>query len=311
MKSVQMSSYGHANVLSYAEQAIPEPKSRDVLVKVHAVAVNPFDIKLMEGMYKENIPQKFPLTIGGDFAGEVIGTGERVRTLSSGMKVFGSALAFTGASGALAEYVTVNEEKVAPMPPFLKYDTAASFITPGCAAQQAVNWNMNVKPGEKVLIHGGAGAVGAIAIQICHNIGAQVAVTVSNDDIPYMKELGVDLIINYHLQPFENVVHEFDAVLDTQGGEVLARSCQVLKPGGIVVSLVSVPDPELLSRYKIRGMFQNTVISTDTLKTLGFLIEENIIRPYDIIKVPFDQCIEAIDSKIRGNIPGKIVIKLS
>ena len=125
-----------------------------------------------------------------------------------------------------------------------------------------------------------------------------------------MKSLGVDLIINYHLQNFETLIHHYDAVMDTQGGEILAHSYQVLKPGGTIVSLVTRPDPNLLLHYQIHGAQQITEISTNTLNTVRFLVEESIfkLRPCQII--PFDDAIMAIDEKLKGINNNKIVIKI-
>lgn len=311
MKCIQMINYGHADILAFKEVSIPQIKSKELLIRVKAVGINPFDLKLMSGMFRSEIAQELPVVIGSDFSGEIVEIGDRVSLFKKGTKVYGSGVAFAGGSGSMAEYLRVSEEKVGLMPDNVNYATAAAIVTPGCAAQQAVNRFLNVKPGQKILIHGGAGAVGQLATQLCVNIGAEVAVTVGDKEIAFMKELGADLIINYKLQPFEQLVHQFDGVLDTQGGEVLARSYQVLKPGGILVSLVAKPDPAMLERYHIHGNFQSTEITTKTLNTLSFLIEEKILRPQKPQIVPFNQAINVINEKMMGTNSNKIVIQIA
>ncbi|MEG1615686.1 MAG: NADP-dependent oxidoreductase [Bacteroidales bacterium] len=311
MKSLQMNAYGRTETLSFSEIPVPVLSPGDILVKVAAVGINPFDIKLLTGEFRNEIPQQLPVTIGSDFAGEVMETGSQVTHFQKGMKVYGSGISIAGGSGALAEFLRVKGGKISVMPDNTSYIEAAAFVTPGCTAQQAVSWNLNVKPGQKILIIGGAGAVGSLATQMCLNIGAHVAVTVGNEDIPYMKELGVDLIINYHLQPFENLIHDYDGVLDTQGGETLLKCFGVLKPGGTLVSLVSKPSEELCREYGVKGVYQMTEINTRSLNTLNFLIEEKILKPHHIVEVPFNEAIAAIDHKLKGNFPGKVVITMN
>ncbi|MEG1586130.1 MAG: NADP-dependent oxidoreductase [Bacteroidales bacterium] len=310
MISIEMTTYGHAEVLSFKEAPVPQIKSKDLLVRVKAVGINPFDLKLLAGNFQSDIKQQMPVIIGGDFSGEVIEIGERVGLFKRGMKVYGSGIAFTGGSGSMAEYLRVNEEKVAMMPENIDYATAAAIVTPACAAQQAISRNLGVKPGQKILIHGAGGAVGELAAQLCLNIGAEVAVTVGSKDILYMKELGADLIINYQVHPFENLIHDFDGVLDTQGGEVLEKSYQVLKKRGKLVSLVQQPDQKMLEKYHLNGMFQSTEITTKMLNIVSFLIEERILRPRTPVIIPFRQAIEAIKDKFENNQTKKIVIRM-
>ncbi|MEG0949146.1 MAG: NADP-dependent oxidoreductase [Bacteroidales bacterium] len=311
MKCIQMTKYGIADILTFKEVSMPEINTKEVLIKVNSVGINPFDLKIMSGMFQSEINQKLPAVIGSDFSGEIIAIGERVGLFKKGMKVYGSGITFAGGSGSLAEYLRVNEDKVGKMPDNIDFASAAAIVTPGCTAQQAVNNHLEVKPGQKILIHGAGGGVGSLAVQLCVNIGAQVAVTVSAEDVAYMKELGADLIINYHKQPFEHLVRDFDGVLDTQGGEILQRSYEVIRPGGRIVSLVAKPDPAILAKYHIIGIQQSTEITTKALNILTFLIEEKILKPRDPEIIPFQNAINAIMDKMNGRNKHKIVIQIA
>lgn len=310
MKSLQMIRYGHAETLVFKDLPTPTPQPDQVLVKVHYTALNPFDLKLISGMFEKDIPQQLPVTLGGDFSGEIVETGEKAIHFQKGDRVYGSGFSFAGGTGSMAEYVCVAEDKIARIPENCTFAQAAAIVTPGCAAQQAINRYLQVKPGQKILIQGGGGNVGSLATELALHIGAEVAVTVGPDDINRMKELGVDLIINYQLQPFEGIVHEFDGVLDTVGGDVLSRCYQTLKPGGTLVSLIETPDQALCRHFGIHGVFQSTQITTQTLTTLSFLLEEKIIHPLCFIEEKFQNAIEVYNRKFTHQNKDKIVFEI-
>ena len=310
MKAIQMKCYGHSDVLSFESIDIPKAGPLDLLIKVHAIGINPVDLKFLNGKFSGAHNPNFPITFGSDFAGEIVEKGYLVENLKKGDKVYGSGFVFSGGTGALAQYIRVNHNNISLIPEGLDYVVAASVVTSGCTAQEAVNINLNIKPNQKVLIHGAGGSVGYLATQLALSIGAEVAVTVSDKDIELMKGLGVDLIINYQIQNFEDIIKDYDAVLDTQGGSVLKKSYNAIRPGGKIVSLVEQPDKNELLRKRATGSHQHTLINTIRLNTLSFLIEEKIItprRPYSDI---FNNAIVAIDNKLNINNPKKLVITI-
>lgn len=311
MKCVQMINYGLTDSLSFHEIPMPEITGKDLLVCVHAVGINPIDLKFIKGRYINDSEQQMPVVIGGDFSGEIVAVGERVSIFRKGMQVYGNGFAFGGGSGSLAQYLKVNEERVALKPENLNYESAAAVVTPGCTAHLAVNKILDVKPSEKILITGAGGAIGWHAVQLCVNIGAEVAVTVNQNDIPIMKELGADLMINAQKQAFENIIHDYDAVFDIQGGNVLERCYKALKPEGRIVSLTEKPDPDQLKYHNIGGIQLIPEINTRALDTLRFLFEENILSPCIPQIVPFSQSIKAIEEKISKNNKHKIVIQIT
>ena len=308
MKAIQMRAYGHSDVLSFESIGIPSIGPDELLIKVHAIGINPFDLKLLSGKFIDDFDINMPVTFGSDFAGEIVETGYKITNFHRGDKVYGTGSVLKGGSGALSQYMKVRENNISRMPDNIDYALAASIVTPGCTAQEAINVNINVKPQKKILIHGAAGSVGYLAAQLSLSIGAEVAVTVGERDISIMKDLGIDLIINYKLQRFEDIVRNYDAVLDTVGGDVLARSYQVIRPGGKIVSLVEEPDIAELTKYRITGLYQKTTINTLRLNTLSFLIEEKILTPRMPDIEIFNNAIVAIESKIAEGTKGKLVV---
>ncbi len=308
MKAILMRGYGYSDVLSFESIAVPSIEKNELLIKVHAIGINSYDLNLLSGKFVKDIDVNIPFIFGSDFAGEIIETGYEVTEFRRGDKVYGSGSVLKGGSGALSQYIKVKKNNVSRMPDDTDYIMAASVVTAGCTAQEAINVNINLKPGKKILIHGAGGSVGFLAAQLALSIGAEVAVTVGEKDIKRMKNLGVDLIINYHLQNFEDIIQKYDAVLDTQGGEVLERSYQVLKPGGVLVSLISKPDESELTRNRITGIYQKTTINTLRLNTLSFLIEEKIFVPRLPDTEIFNNAIVAIENKIADGTKGKLVV---
>ena len=310
MQSIILAGYGNENSITYKETDIPYCGNDDIIVKPHAVSVNPLDLKLISGKYKDRFNVDTPYTLCGDFAGTVYKTGANVKDLGVGDKVFGTAHAYLGNSGALAEFARVKREYVSLIPYNLDFYKAAAIVTPGCTAQQAVSKFMKVKPRQKVLIHGGCGAIGSIAIDLCRSIGAEIAVTVSGTCIEKMKHKEIDLIMNYELIDFEHMISDFDAVLDTVGGDVMIKSYSVLKPGGIIVSLVDTPDGKSLANHNIKGLRMSAIINTQTIDTVKFLVEEHIIKAPEFTITSFPMAKNALIQLYNRAIKEKIVINM-
>ena len=182
---------------------------------------------------------QFPSTLGMDFSGVIKQVGEGVPSdFKQGIEVYGQAGVTSGGSGAFAELALANAESIAHKPKRLSHVEAAALPLVGVSAWHALVENIGLSSGQKILIHGGAGGIGSIAIQLAKNLGAHVATTVSTDDKQFVHELGADEVIDYKTQTFEDLIHDYDAVFDTVGGETYTRSFRVLRKDGIIVSML-------------------------------------------------------------------------
>lgn len=310
MKAAQINEYGGKEVLRTVEDAPkPVPNPGQVLVEVHAAAVNPFDYKVREGYMKEMIPLSFPATLGGDLAGVVAELGEGVETVNVGDEVFGQANA-AGGQGSYAEFTLVKAESVSPKPKTTDFITAAALPLAGVSAIQALIDHMNLQSGQKILIHGGAGGIGSFAIQVAKYLGAYVATTAGPADSTYVKNLGADEVIDYTSQAFEDVLENLDAVFDTVGGETAIKSYQVVKPGGTLVSTVAPPDEALMEQYGVKAIIQSTKVNRERLTKLAELVDQGAIK-VNVDKVfPLDEAAEALAYIQDGNHKGKVVLRV-
>src|ERR671914_1360594 len=205
-----------------------------VLVRVKAAGVNHSDWKLREGFFKQMAPLQFPATLGMDFSGVVEKVGEGVASdLKQGEEVYGQAGVLAGGSGTFAGMASAKVDKIAHKPKTLSHEQSAGLPTVGVSAWQALIETMELGKGQKILIHGGAGGIGSISIQLANHLGAHVATTVSTDDTEFVKDLGASELVDYKTQKFEDVLsHDYDAAFDTVGGETYTRSFKILKRGG-------------------------------------------------------------------------------
>lgn len=311
MKAAQINTYGGPEVI-HVNPDVPAPplKQGQILAEVYSAGINPFDGKLHAGLYKANIPLTFPVTLGGDFSGIVKVVGPDVTGFSPGDEVYGTALIAGGGSGAIAEYAAANTKNIALKPKSASFDEAGALPLVGSSSVQALEEHIKLQKGQKILIHGGAGGIGHIAIQLAKAIGAYVAVTVSHDDASFVKKLGVDKIIDYKSQKFEEHLMDFDAVYDTIGGETTTKSFMVLKKGGILVSMLGQPDQELADKYGVTPVGQGTKTSTAHLKRLAELVDSGKIK-VNIDKIyPLDRVREAFTYQEKTHPRGKIIIKI-
>src|SRR5581483_8012429 len=231
MKAIQIKKFG-SDAIELVDTKKPSPGKGQVLVKVFASSVNPFDIKLTQGA----VPKlHLPYTLGGDIAGVVAELGEGVENFQVGNKVYGSALALAGATGGYAEYAAAPAEMLAVMPRHADFTQAAASVLVGVSAVQALYEHMHLTSGQKILIDGGAGGIGSAAVQIAKHLGAVVVATATGDGINYVTELGVDQVIDYQTQDFTKAVSDCDAVFDTVGGQTFEQSFGVIKKGGVIV----------------------------------------------------------------------------
>jgi alcohol dehydrogenase len=231
MRSAQITRYGNTSeVIEIRQTSTPNLFAEKVLVEVKAAGINPVDWKIREGYMQQMIHLQFPSTLGLDFSGVIKQVGEDVSSdFSQDDEVYGQAGVPSGGSGAFSEMALASATSIAHKPKTLDYAEAAALPLVGISAWQALVEHIALSNGQKILIHGGAGGIGSIAIQLAKNIGAHVATTVSTDDKQFVRELGADEIIDYKTQTFEDVVHDYDSVFDTVGGETYTRSFKVLR----------------------------------------------------------------------------------
>ena len=310
MKAVRIHNYGGSDVLTYEDAPRPEPLADQVLVRVRAASVSPIDWKMREGYLQQWIPLAMPAILGRDLAGDVVAVGSDVTNFQVGDAVFGMANMSTGSQ---AEYVAVPEAEVAAKPGSLEYEVAAAIPNSGLAAWQTLVETGELQAGQRVLIHGAAGGVGTLAVQIAKMIGAYVIGTASGANGEFVRNLGADEVIDYHTTRFEDVVQDVDLVLDTIGGDTQERSWGVLKPGGMLVTLVGLT-PEAAEIAAAGGIRSNMVSArTDPthLRRIAELIEAGQIRPVLNTVLPLAEARTGYDMNQGGHTRGKIILRVS
>ncbi len=288
----------------------PSAVKGKVIVEVYASAVNPFDIKVREGLVREMAELIFPAILGGDLAGVIVEIGEGVSGFEVGQEVYGVAGALSG-HGAFAEYTAVAATQLAQKPTSLDFTAAAALPMVGASAYMALIETMGLQPSQKILIHGGAGGIGSVAIQIAKSIGAYVATTVSSKDTDFVKSLGADEVIDYTSQDFSKIIKDYDAVYDVIGGETNAKSYQVLKGGGKLVSMVAPVDEELAARYGITYSSQSTKATTERLTKVAELVDAGKLSVQVDKIFSLDQVAEAMERLKTGHPQGKVVIQIT
>ena len=314
------------------EAEVPEPTvgDRDVLVRVGAAGVNQLDEKIRDGEFKTILPYKTPLALGHDVAGTVIRTGSRVQGFTPGDQVF--ARPRDGRIGTFAERIAIDETDLALAPETISPVEAASLPLVALTAWQALVVKGNVKPGQKVLVHAGAGGVGSITIQLAKHLGATVATTASGKNADFVRDLGADVVVDYRTQDFEAELSGYDLVLDSLGGENLAKSLRVLRPGGKAIGISGPPDPAFAKAAglnpvlrlaiaalsgKIRRQakklgvsyeFLFMAASGDQLRQIAALVDDGVLRPVVGKTFSFDQTPQALAALTQGGVRGKAVI---
>jgi NADPH:quinone reductase-like Zn-dependent oxidoreductase len=307
MKVVVAHEYGAPEVLKVEEAPRPEPKEDEALVRVIASSVNPADPLTLSGKYAREFGTQLPLIPGYDIAGVVEKTGANVTKLKVGDAVYG----YPTFGGGWAEYVTVKEWEVAAKPKSLNFVEAAAVPMGALTAWQALVDVAKLQPGQTILIHGGSGGVGSFAVQIAKARGARVIATASTANQDILKQLGADVAVDYTKTKFEDVARDVDAVLDPVGKETLARSYDVVKKGGIVMSLVARPDPVELKKHGIRGAGISVHPDADDLTEIAHLIDQGKIKPSVTQVLPLSEAIAAQRQAATHHTRGKVVLRIA
>ncbi|GAA4400091.1 NADP-dependent oxidoreductase [Fodinibacter luteus] len=328
MKAFTVARYG-PDALHLSDVPVPAVGPRDVLVEVRAAGINPLDKMVRNGEFKQLLKYKPPFVLGHDVAGVVTRVGADVRGFTVGDEVYARPRDLR--IGTFAELIAIDHDDVALKPRSLSFAEAGAVPLVALAAWQALVDVAHVEPGQKVLVHAGAGGLGSTVVQVAKHLGAHVATTAHTNDQDKVRELGADEVIDYTRQDFADVLSGYDVVLDSLGGPTLEKSLTVLSPGGLAISVVGPPDPAFarqlghpvlapvmaaLSRkvrkqarkLGVRYTFFFMHADGAQLKTLAALYDDGTLGPVLDRTFDFDQTLEAMAYVEGGKAHGKVVV---
>lgn len=306
MKAALLQAYGAPASATLEEMAPPLIGDHDVLVRVVAASINPLDVKLTTGQVVDYFPLHFPYVLGTDIAGIIERVGIAVSAWRPGDRVIGRADPVKG--GAFAGFAALPESHVAPAPTNLPLDEAAGLPTAAGTAWQALFETADLKRGQTVLVHAGAGGVGSCAIQLARQAGARVIATASGDNLALLRELGADQVIDYRRVDFAAGLQGVDVVLDSVGGETQHRSFDVLRPGGRLISIVAPPDETRARQYDVAAAFVFHQTDRARLNRIAELCEAGKLKPLIDRKLPLDEAAAALAYVATGRARGKVLL---
>lgn len=332
MKAFLIKKYDKKAKLLLEEVATPAIKDDEVLLEIHASGLNLLDSKIRSGEFKLILPYKFPLILGHDAAGIITQVGKNVKHFKVGDHVYARPSDFH--IGTFAQYIAINENDVALKPKNISMEEAASVPLVALTAWQALVEIGNLKKGQKVFIQAGSGGVGTIAIQLAKHLGATVATTASEKSFDMLRDLGADVLIDYKKQDFENVLKDYDLVLNSQDTDTLKKSLNVLKPGGKLISISGPPTPDFAKSIgapwyikmilslissgvrrkaeKLGVEYSFLFMRADgkQLHEITQLIESGVIKPVVDKVFEFDKINEALEYVESGRAKGKVVVNI-
>jgi NADPH:quinone reductase-like Zn-dependent oxidoreductase len=306
MRVITQQEFGGPEVLTIVEAPAPQPRPTEVLVRVKAIGLNPLEGRVRAGEFAVLGPP--PFILGWDVSGVV----EEALTgrFKPGDEVFGMPL-FPRPANAYAELVAAPALHLALKPPSLSHVEASALPVVGLTAWQGLVDLGGVTEGDRVLIHGGGGGVGHVAIQIAKALGAQVLTTASGSKREFVEGLGADEVIDYTAVDFADVVRDVDLVFDTLGGDTAERSLEVLRPGGHLVTAAADGDVELVAAFERAGMrFSGVAVDPDPVALRGLvdLVERGKLRVHVQETIPFDRVVDAHRLLDAGHLQGKLVL---
>jgi NADPH:quinone reductase-like Zn-dependent oxidoreductase len=306
MMAWRLHAFGPPEVMTFERIPRPEPGPGEVLVKVEAAGVGPWDGWIRAG--KSALPQPLPLTLGSDLSGEIVAMGVGVSGLRVGDHVYG--VTNPRFVGAYAEYALASAEMVSNKPTSLSHVEAASVPVVAITAWQALFDHAHLKAGQTVVIHGAAGNVGSYAVQLGRDARVRTIATAATDDISFVRDLGANTAIDYRTQRFEEKVRDADAVIDLVGGETQNRSFQVLRRGGKLISAVSNPDQKLAERHGVEASFFLVNVTKQNLAEIARLVDGGKLRTKVGAVLPLAEAREAhlMLERVRPQPKGKIVL---
>jgi NADPH:quinone reductase-like Zn-dependent oxidoreductase len=307
MKAVRIHQYGGPEVLRYEDAPRPIPAPRDVLIRVHAAAINPVDWKVRQGYLRERVKHSLPLILGWDVSGMVeIAPG--VSRFKIGDEVYSRP--DLARDGSYAEFIAVRESEIAFKPTSMDHIHAAAIPLAGITAWASLIDTAKISSSHRVLIHGAAGGVGHFAVQLARWKGAYVIATASARNHDLVQQLGANEVIDYQTVKFEDVARDVDVVLDTIGGDTQQRSWKVLKQGGILVSIVSPPSASTAREYGVRHAFVFIEPDPAVLAEMAKLVDAGKLRAVVETVLPLAEARRGQEISQSGHARGKIVLRV-
>jgi len=330
MRAATIHAYGGPEVLRIEDIAPPAVGRRDVLIDVHAASVNPVDVKLRSGVQRAVVRYRLPVVLGLDLSGVVVAVGTDVTRFAPGDEVFASPT--HRRQGTYAELVAVDEAELAHKPARLSHVEAASLPLVGETAWQCLITAAKLAPGERVFIQAGSGGVGTFAIQLAKHVGATVATTCSTRNVELVQRLGADIVVDYTCERYDDILHDYDVVLDSLGGRDAYRARRLLRRGGRLVSIASGL-PDAVAR---RGAYLGTALTAcrlawfamtsrwlgksaslvirkpdgGQLARIAALVDAGAIQPVVSQTFPLEEVAAAHRALETGRTRGKIVLAL-
>lgn len=306
MKAAVIRRFGGIDAIEIEDLPVPQPKAGEVLVRVAAAGVGPWDALIRED--KSVTAPAFPITLGSDISGTVESVGDGVTQFKKGDAVYGCTnMDFIG---GYADFAIAKAGMIAAKPHSLDFIEAASAPVVAVTPSQMICEYAQVKTGQTVLIHGAAGNVGAYAVQLAKDAGLKVIATAATKDLDFVRGLGADVVVDFRKEKFEDAAHSVDAVLDMVGGDVLARSMHVLKPDGIAVTVVGPPPKALEEKYGARVVFFLVEVTTERLNRITALFDAGKLKTDVGTELPLSEARKA--HEMLAGAPhsrGKIVLK--
>ncbi|MGO4108966.1 NADP-dependent oxidoreductase [Paenibacillus sp. YAF4_2] len=329
MQAMLIEKYGKYP-LKLADIPMPTVGDHDILAEIHAASINPLDRLVRDGKLRIMLKYDMPHVLGYDLSGIVIQVGKKVEKFKIGDEIYGRP----SKGGAFAEYISVHENDIALKPKNLSHAEAASIPLVGLTSYQVLHDHLELSAGQKVLIQAGSGGVGTFAIQLAKAMGIYVATTTSEAGAGLVRSLGADQIINYRTEQFNKLLHDYDGVFDTIGGETLEKAFQIVKQGGQIVSVVGPPNArfgeavgsgfiktnvfrlisrkltKLENKYNVKYSFLFMKPSGRQLEILTEWIESEKIKPVIDRVFPFKEAQKAMEYSESGRAKGKIIVKM-
>ena len=307
MKAARIHSFGPPDVIVIDDLPCPDPGIGEVLLRLRHAGVGPWDAWIREG--RSVVKPALPFTLGSDLSGIIEDVGSGVTNFRPGDEIYG----VTNAQfvGAYAQYAIAKANMIGRKPRSLSFAEAASAPVVAVTARQMLFEHADALPGQSVLVHGGGGSVGAYAVQMAARAGLTVIATASASDIQFVKSLGATTVIDYRANRFEELVPMVDIVLDTVGGQVTERSMGVIKPGGILVSIVPLPERVNSDNKDVRTVFFLAEVSTERLDRITDLFEQEKLTPRVGTTLPLED-VRTAHEMLAGapHLPGKIVLRV-
>jgi NADPH:quinone reductase-like Zn-dependent oxidoreductase len=308
MKAIRLHARGGPENLVYEDAPLPILQPGDALVRVHATAITPTELTWDQTYQHPDGSPRLPTIPGHELSGIIETLPPDSIGLDVGDAVF--TLAEFSRDGAAAEYIAIPAANLAPKPSTVDHIHSAALTLSGLTAWQALFTHGNLQPGQRVLIHGGAGGVGVFAVQLAHWNGAHVITTSSAANIDYLRSLGADEIIDYNKTRFEDELRDIDLVLDAVGGDTVARSWQVLRHNGMLISIATSIAPDEPARHGARGLFFIVEPGRDQLTEMANLVDSGILKIEVASVFPLSQARAAFELGLQGHNRGKIVLQV-